>query len=305
VSDTALIFNLLAIDRVTGVLSGVKANFGAFAASAAVAVAFAGEKALKMGADFETGMTRLVTGAGEAQSNMKLVSAGVLKMAADVGESTKDLSAGMYLVESAGFHGAAGLDVLRAAAMGAKVGNADMAVTADAVTTALNAYRQGADHAVAATNALIAAEGQGKTNLEALAGSLSTVAPVAAVAHVRLNEVLAAMSTMTAQGTPAAVAATYLRQTIGQLSNPTAKAAMEMRALGLTSIQVSQSLGNNGLAATLKLLTDHITAKMGPSRSPRRTSRRSWRTCRPPSRPTSPPWPPWSAVPRACRPRCS
>lgn len=264
-SDTSLIFNLLAVDRVTGVLGGVKGAFGGLALGVGIAAAAAGDHMLHMAGDFQQGMTRLVTGAGEVQSNMHLVSQGILDLAGQVGESTKDLAAGMYLVESAGFHGAAGLNVLKIAAQGAKVGNADMATVADAVTTALNAYHIGADGAAAATNALIAAEGQGKTNLEALAGSLSTVAPIASLAHVSLNELVAAMATMTAQGTPAADAATYLKQTIGQLSNPTAKARAEMKALGLDATAVSMNLGKNGLASTLTMLTDAITAKMGPA----------------------------------------
>lgn len=263
--DTSLIFNLLAVDRVSGVLGGVNGSFGKLALGIGVAAAAAGDKMVTMAAGFQQGITRLQTGAGETQANLKIVSDGILKMAGDVGESTKDLNAGMYLVESAGFHGAEGLKVLKVAAEGAKVGNADMATVADAVTTALNAYHQGASHAAEATNALIAAEGQGKTNLEALSGALSTVAPIASVAHVSLNEVLGAMATMTGQGTDAAAAATYLKQTIGALSNPTGKASQEMKSLGLDATKVGLNLGKNGLASTLEMITDAIQHKMGPA----------------------------------------
>jgi TP901 family phage tail tape measure protein len=264
-SDTSLLFNLLAVDHVSGPLGIIKSAFGGLGIAIGAGAVVAGDKLIKMAGDFQFGITRLETGAGELHSNLAEVSAGILDMAGKVGESTKELNAGMYLVESAGFHGAEGLKVLQYAAEGAKVGNADMATVADAVTTALNAYRLGADHAAEATNALIAAEGQGKTNLEALSGSLATVAPIAAVAHVSLNEVLAAMATMTGEGTDAASAATYLKQTIGQLSNPTGKAAQEMKSLGLNATQVSMNLGKNGLASTLTMLTDAIQAKMGPA----------------------------------------
>jgi TP901 family phage tail tape measure protein len=264
-TDTAVIFDIIGKDRVSPAVASSGAAFNKFALGLAASAAFAGAKMVDMAGNFQVGMTRLKTGAGEVDSNMKIVSDGILEMAGQVGESTKDLLSGMYLIESAGFHGAEGLNVLRVAAEGAKVGNADMATVADAVTTGLNAYRMGADKATAVTNALIAAEGQGKTNLEALAGSLATVAPIAATAHVSLNEVLGAMATMTGEGTDAASAATYLRQTIGQLANPSQKAAMEMKALGLNAIDVSQNLGKNGLASTLTILTDAIEKKMGPS----------------------------------------
>lgn len=264
-TDTAVIFDIIGRDRTSASIAASSSAFNKFAIGLAAGAAFAGAKFVDMAANFQQGMTRLKTGAGEVDSNMKIVSDGILQMAGQVGESTQDLLKGMYLIESAGFHGAEGLDVLKVAAEGAKVGNADMATVADAVTTALNAYHMGANQAAQATNALIAAEGQGKTNLEALSGSLATVAPIAALAHVSLNEVLGAMATMTGQGTDAASAATYLKQTIGQLSNPTAKARAEMEALGLNATQVSMNLGKNGLASTLQMLTDAIQAKMGPA----------------------------------------
>ncbi|MGH3161921.1 MAG: phage tail tape measure protein [Streptosporangiaceae bacterium] len=228
----------------------------------------AGAAALKtvhMAADFQTQMTRVRTGAGEAAANMKMVGQGVLAMAGQVGQSTSQLTAGLYMVESAGYHGADALNVLRNSAMGAKVGAADLHTVTDAVTTGLNAYKMSAGQAATVTNALIATEAEGKTNLEALAGSMASVLPTAAAAKIGLNEVLGAMATMTAQGTPAAVAATYLRQTIGALSNPSGKAAQEMQSLGLSAVKVGQNLGRNGLASTLTMLTDAIQRKMGPA----------------------------------------
>lgn len=243
----------------TGML-GKAALLGLGVAAAAVAV-----KTTQMAGDFQVQMTRVRTGAGEAAANMKLVGDGVLAMAGEVGQSTSQLTAGLYMVESAGYHGADALKVLKVSAEGAKVGAADLHTTTDAVTTAMNAYKMTSDQTTEAMNALIATEAEGKTNLEALAGSMSSILPVAAAAHVRLNEVMGAMATMTAQGTPAAVAATYLRQTIGQLSNPSGKAAREMTDLGLSAVQVGQNLGKNGLASTLTLLTDAIQKKMGPA----------------------------------------
>lgn len=220
---------------------------------------------VKMAGDFQVQMTRVRTGAGEAAKNMSMVGQGVLSMAGQVGQSTGELTKGLYMTESAGYHGADALKVLKTAAQGAKVGAADLNTTTDAATTAMNAYKTGAGGVTEVMNALIATEGEGKTNLEALAGSMSSILPVAAAAHVRLNEVLGAMATMTAQGTPAAVAATYLRQTIGQLSNPSGKAAREMDSLGLSAVQVGQNLGKKGLASTLTMLTDAIQKKMGPA----------------------------------------
>ncbi|WKK26573.1 phage tail tape measure protein [Streptomyces olivoreticuli] len=243
----------------TGMI-GKAALVGLGLAAAGVAV-----HTVKMAGDFQVQMTRVRTGAGEAASNMRMVGQGVLAMAGEVGQSTSELTSGLYMVESAGYHGSDALKVLRASAMGAKVGAADLKTTTDAVTTAMNAYKTGAGSATEVTNALIATEAEGKTNLEALAGSMASILPVSAAAGVGLHEVLGAMATMTAQGTPAAVAATYLRQTIGQLSNPSGKAAREMESLGLSAVHVGQNLGKNGLASTLDMLTGAIEQHMGPA----------------------------------------
>ncbi|WP_202236545.1 phage tail tape measure protein [Actinacidiphila reveromycinica] len=230
-----------------------------------VAAAETAKKTVEMAGDFQQQMTRVRTGAGEAAANMKTVSNGVLAMAGQVGQGTAELTQGLYTIESASYHGTDALNVLRVAAEGAKVGNADLQTTTDAVTTAMNAYKTGAGSATQVMNALIGTEAEGKTNLEDLAGSMASILPTSAAAKVGLNEVLGAMATMTAQGTPARVAATYLRQTIGMLSNPSAKAADEMKNLGLNAVQVGQELGTKGLAATLTTLTDAIQSHMGPA----------------------------------------
>ena len=59
----------------------------------------------KMAGDFQSSMTRLVTGAGESQSNLRKVSDGVLAMAASTGTSTALLSAAMFTIESSGHMG--------------------------------------------------------------------------------------------------------------------------------------------------------------------------------------------------------
>jgi len=265
VSDTAVIFDIIGRDRTIGATASAGNAFNKLALGIAAGAAFAADKLINMAGDFQQQMTRVATGAGEVQSNMKMVTEGVLNMSGEVGQSTRELTAALYTVESASYHGADALTVLHAAAEGAKVGNAELATVADAVTTSLNAYHMGAKGAVEVTNALIGAESQGKTTMEALAGSLATVLPTAAAAGVGLNEVLGAMSTMTAEGTSADNAATYLRMTIGQLSNPSNKAAQEMKNLGLSATQVGLNLGKNGLASTLMMLTDAIEKHMGPA----------------------------------------
>ncbi len=244
-----------------GGLSSISPGLLAVAAAAAVV----GAKCVDMAQKFQTGMTTLVTGAGESQKNMKLVSSGILDMAVATGTTTEQLTAGMYMIESAGFHGANGLKVLQAAAEGAKVGNADLSTVGNALTDVLNDYHLPASQAVAVTDQLVKTVASGKTTMEELGGSLSAVVPLASSAHIGFDQVAGALATMTGHGMSAQQSAQDLANTIRSLQSPNAVAVKEMQSLGLNSVQVAQQLGSKGLTGTLGELTSAITSHMGPA----------------------------------------
>ncbi len=225
----------------------------------AAAVAF-GVSSVKAAADFQSGMTTLVTGAGEAQKNIKMVSDGILSLAQSTGTSTQQLTAGMYMIESAGFHGADALQVLQAAAQGAKVGNADLGTVANATTTIMKDFASQGVTASQAVNTLVATVASGKTTMQDLAASLSQVLPTASAAHVGLNGVMAAMATMTGEGVPAADAATYLRQTLMSLSNPSTAAQTALKSVGLSADQVSAEL-HKSLPGAIQMIADAVGKK--------------------------------------------
>ena len=218
-----------------------------------------------MAAKFQKSMTLLETGAGEAHDKLGMVNDGILAMAAKVGIMPEELAKGMYLIESAGYHGAAGLEVLRTAAEGAKVGGADMATVANALTSALNAYHEPASSAVSITNQMIATVGAGKMKMQDLATAMSNVLPTAAAAKLSFAEIGGAIATMTGQGTSADQASQNLANTIRALQNPTSVAVKEMAAMGLNATDVASHLGSKGLTGTLGELVSAITAHMGPA----------------------------------------
>jgi TP901 family phage tail tape measure protein len=224
----------------------------------AIGVAAVGYESLKAAGNWQNLTEHLVTDAGESQQNLAMVSAGMLKLAADTGTSTTDIANGMYHVESAGYHGAAGLSVLKAAAEGAKVGGADLDTVSKALTGTMNAYNMSGSQATQMMNALIATVGQGDMKMQDLAASLGNVAPVAASAGISFSQVGAAIATMTAQNMSAQQATQDLSHTIGSLQNPNAVAVKEMQALGLNVNAVSKNIGKVGLTGTLDELTQAV-----------------------------------------------
>jgi hypothetical protein len=210
-------------------------------------------------------MVRLVTAAGESQSNLALVSKGVLSISSSTGTSLKATGDAMYYVESAGFHGAKGLEVLKAAAQGAKVEGADTKVVADALTTALTDLGAKAGPPAQVMSQLVATVAHGKMTMDDLAGSLHSVLPNAAAIGISFAQVTGAIATMTAQGISADQATQNLNHAILSLANPTAVQTKAMAAFGLNSSNVAKSLGKLGLTGTLEELSNTITSHMGPA----------------------------------------
>jgi TP901 family phage tail tape measure protein len=238
-------------------LGGALLGIGLAAGAAAIGI---GVTAVKAAGDFQQQLTTLSTGAGESASNLKMVGDGILNLATQTGTSTKQLTDGMYMIESAGYHGAAGLAVLKAASEGAKVGNADLGVVADATTTIMTDFGIKSSNASVAVNTMIATVANGKTTMSALAGSLSQIMPTASAAGISLTDTSAAMATMTGEGVPAANAATYLRQTILGLVAPSAGTVTALKSVGLSSSSVASEM-KKSLPDALQMITDAVGKK--------------------------------------------
>jgi TP901 family phage tail tape measure protein len=243
------------------------AKMDAFANRASTGIlgvsAVVGAVSLKMSADFQSAMTSLVTGAGEAQSNIGLVSSGILSMASVVGQTPAELASGMYMIESAGYHGAQGLEVLKAAAEGAATGSAQLATVSGAVTTALHDYNIPASRATQVTSALIATVAAGKTHLEDLGSSLGRVLPTASALGISLTQVGAAMAVQTNSGMSARLAAMHLNATLLALVAPSKGAAKGLLDVGLSSQELKNELSDprKGLDYALTNIEDHLAKK--------------------------------------------
>src|SRR5258706_12442061 len=127
-----------------------------------------GTASVKMAIGFQEAMTTLSTGAGVAEKDLRVIGDGIKKISVQTGTTTDELIKGEFMIASAGFTGASSLKILRAAAEGAKTGNADLATVTDAVTTAMKDYHIGAGGATKVTSQLVAAAFPGQTHLTRL-----------------------------------------------------------------------------------------------------------------------------------------
>lgn len=217
-------------------LGGALSNLGltpftAGLAGAGIAMAYG----VKQSMAYQKELALLVTDAGESKSNLGMVASGIESIAEATGTNLSQLTSGMFMIESAGYHGAAGLQVLRAASEGAKTSGADLGTTADALTTVMTDFGFKSDQATTAMSGLNSIVAHGKTHLQDLAASMSKVLPTAASLHISFGDVGGAMATMTGEGISAKMAAMGLNTAILALAAPNAVATKSMNELGMST----------------------------------------------------------------------
>lgn len=217
---------------------------------------------VKMAGDFEAQTMVLHTAAGETLKNLSTVRKGILDISSGTGTGLHNLTDGMYQVEKAGYRGAGGLKVLRAAAQGAREENASLESVTNAMTSVMASYHLKATDSIRVMNGMKTAAGEGKMTMEQFAASLSTVLPIASANKVSFEEVTGAIATLTQHGTSAREATHELGSTIRNLASPNNVASSTMARFGLSATDVSTKLGRRGLTGTLDLLTQTVLSKI-------------------------------------------
>lgn len=242
-------------EAATGVIGGAfnkLAGVGMAAGGVAIAI---GAESVKLASDFQTLTQRLVTTAGESQSNLELVRKGILQVSNDTAASANDLAKGMYIVEAAGYRGADGIKVLKAATEGAKLEGSDFATVSNAVTDILKDYHLPASQAADVTSQLVAAVGSGKANFQDMSASMSNVLPLAAAVHLKFSDVGGVLAEMTSHGVSAQRASENIADAMRHLVNPSGTMIKEFEKVGITTQDVQKHLSEQGLGGTMQWLS--------------------------------------------------
>ena len=147
-------------------------------------------------------------------SKLEGFSKGVRMLSAELGIAKDELSKGLYQALSAGVPPENALTFLRDASKGAVAGVSTVAASVDVLTTVLNAFKKDSSETAAVADILFQTVKSGKTTLSELSASMAQVAPVANSFGVGIEDVAAAIATLTKQGTPTAQAVTQIRAAI-------------------------------------------------------------------------------------------
>lgn len=202
--------------RSQGVLRSFRASVGKLTgalglAGGAAGLAFGLRSAVTSFASFEKAMAKV--GSLLSLQEKKLIpglTTSVQKMSLEFGQSSKVMAAALFDIKSAGIVTAGTMDVLRQASALSAAGFTDVKTAADALTTGLNAYGLAASEAARVSDVLFLTQRAGKTDLQQVAGVFGTIATLAATAGIRIEELGAALSTITRAGVPTTEAATAI-----------------------------------------------------------------------------------------------
>jgi TP901 family phage tail tape measure protein len=229
---------------------GLKVGLAAGAAAVAVGLGYSIVKAV----EFDKAMRNVNSLSHLSEGAFASLEAQVVSMSTRLPQSAKVLAEGLYDIASSGFQGADGMKILESAAEAASAGLTTTAISAKAITGVINAYGLTAADAADVSDILFQTVNLGVVSFEELAGSIGDVLGSAAGAKVSIDQVGAAIATMTLAGIGGAEATTSLNNLITKIIQPSEALAGAYKKLGYEN--GATALKTKGLHGVMKDIQD-------------------------------------------------
>ena len=241
---------------------------------------------VKGAVDLQKQMEMIHTQAGASQAQVNLLTKSVINMAPSVATGPGALAQGMYHVASslsavtasmsASKRASTELNVLRIAAEGAKVGNANLVDVTNALDAAVVSGIKGVHNYSQAMGGLNSIVGAGDMNMQDLADVMGTgVLANSQVAGVSLTSLGGALAVLGDNNMRGAKAGTILSSTLRVMKAPSEAAAGALKMVNLSSTQLADDLRTGGILKALDDLKAHLAAsgatadQQGGDRDPR------------------------------------
>jgi len=178
--------------------------------------------------------------------------------------STLDLTKAAYDVASSGFSSAAdATQILRASALGAKGGFAEVNDVASALTGVINAYGLSASDATKIVDGFVQTQADGVITVRQYAAEIGNIASIAAASGVGIEELNAAIATATLRGVPVSQTFTGLRQALASIIKPSEQAKELAQSLGIQfNVGALQAKGLGGVLTEVQQKTGGAADKI-------------------------------------------
>lgn len=185
---------------------------------------------------FDSGLRNIQSITQESDASLGRTQQRLIEIAASgksAGQSLGAMARGLYDINSSGFSGAQAMEILNQANIGASAGLTTTATQAKVLTAALNSYGAGAMTAKRANDVLFQTVNLGVITMDELAQGMGMVLPTAASLGVSIEDLGAAIATMTRRGVDPALTMTSLNQVMMQFLSPSAEAKKLAAELGI------------------------------------------------------------------------
>jgi TP901 family phage tail tape measure protein len=192
-------------------------------AAVGAALTGAGIAARRAGVEFEASLTKIATLGADAQANLGQTRQAILDTFAStaVTGGISDLAEANYLLQSSGRSAAEAVVDLDIAAKASVAGYTQVTTAVDGLTTVTAAWKDTQITTAQASDILFRSVNVGKATFEEIASSLGLVAPLAASAGVRFEEVAAATAVLSNQGLRTTSIMEGMRSAILNIQRPT------------------------------------------------------------------------------------
>lgn len=202
-------------------------------AAGAIAIKKAFYEPIMAAKEFEKGLAEVGTLSEDVRKDLDKFGDSLLDLSIQTGQTTQDLTKGLYDSISAGVAAADSIQFLGQASKLAVGGVTSVNVAVDGLTTVLNSYGLKAGYAGTVSDAFFTAVKFGKTTVEQLATSLGPLAPTANAAGISFQELLGSVSALTKAAFPTTVAVTSMQQALVAINSLTPEVKSSMEAAGL------------------------------------------------------------------------
>ncbi|WP_252247449.1 phage tail tape measure protein [Clostridium sp. ZBS4] len=216
-----------------------------------------GAYAIKVGSDFEAGMSKVKAISGATAADMEQLSAKAKEMGAATKFSATESSEALQYMAMAGWKTEQMLNGLPGIMNLAAASGEDLALTSDIVTDAMTAFGMKAEESGHFADILAQASSNSNTNVAMLGESFKYVAPLAGSLGYKAEDTSIALGLMANSGIKASQAGTTLKTALVNMAKPTSNMQTVMDQYGL-SLQ-----NTDGSMKSLKEVMDTLREKMG------------------------------------------
>lgn len=259
--DTSLDANGInsGLQKMNGMLkSRVKTAVTAVAAAATALTGYA----IKVGSDFEAGMSKVEAISGATGADLEALTEKAKEMGAKTKFSATEAASAMEYMAMAGWKTGDMLSGIDGIMNLAAASGTDLATTSDIVTDALTAFGLSAKDSTHFADVLAAASSNANTNVAMLGESFKYVGPIAGSFGYTVEDVSLALGLMANAGIKSEQAGTSLRGMLTRMQKDSGAASDSMKELGISMFNSNGSARRlEDVLRDLRTSTANLTAE--------------------------------------------